>query len=199
DLFLIQQRQREILSLLHREGYFPLTSKRILEIGCASGGVLREFLSYGATPYLLHGAELEPCRIANAKAVTPHLPLISADGRSLPYPDSCFDMVMQFTVFSSILNEDIKRAIADEMRRVLRPGGLILWYDFWLNPINPEARGISLAEIRRLFPGCRISFRRLSLAAPLARRLAPYSWLACYLLDRLRIFNTHYLAVIRPE
>jgi SAM-dependent methyltransferase len=199
DLFLIQQRQRELLALLRREGCFPLAGKRILEIGCGSGGVLREFLSFGAVPSLLHGVELLGWRIIEAKATTPHVPLVNADGRYLPYPNARFDVVIQFTVFSSILNNEVRSAIAGEMRRVLRPDGMILWYDFWLNPTNPQTRGIRPAEIRALFPGFRFTFRRITLAPPIARRLAPYSWLICYLMERLRVFNTHYLAVIRPE
>lgn len=199
DLFLIQQRQRELLALLRRVGCYPLVGKRILEIGCGSGGVLREFLSYGSTPSLLHGIELLPWRVTEAKAAAPHLPLINADGRDLPYPDACFDLVMQFTVFSSILNNDVRREIAGEMRRVLRPSGFILWYDFWLNPTNPQTRGIRPSEIRTFFPDCQYLFRKVTLAPPLTRRVASLSWLACYLLERLRIFNTHYLAVIRPQ
>jgi ubiquinone/menaquinone biosynthesis C-methylase UbiE len=199
QLFLIQQRQRALLALLRREGFAPLASKRILELGCGSGGVLRELLWYGATPATLHGAELLDWRLAEARRATPHLPLVNADGQHLPYRDTCFDLVAQFTVFSSILDEQIKRRVAAEMRRVLRPGGLILWYDFWTNPLNPQTRGLRKAEIRALFPGCQFVFQRITLAAPLARWFGPYSWLACYLLERLRLFNTHYLVAIRPQ
>ncbi len=199
DLFMIHQRQRELLASLRREGFFPIKNKRILEVGSASGGVLREFLLFGATPDLLHGLEYVAWRTKKAKFAMPNLPLVNADGRYMPYTDACFDMVMQFTAISSILNDDVRRAIAAEMRRVVRPDGLIMWYDFWLNPTNPQTRGVRRDEIRALFPGCRYSFRRITLAPPIARRLAPYSWQVCLLLERLRIFNTHYLAVIRPK
>ena len=199
DLFMIQQRQRDLLALIKREGLFPLSDKRILEIGCAAGGVLLEFLSFGATPGFLHGVEMLPWHIKTAQSVTPHLPLVKADGRYLPFPDGCFDIVMQFTVFSSILSNDVRRAVADEMRRVLSPNGMILWYDCWINPINPQTRGIRQSEIRELFPGCKYSLRRITLAPPLVRLLAPYSWVACCLLERLRVFNSHYLAGIKPQ
>ncbi|MBI1760305.1 MAG: class I SAM-dependent methyltransferase [Acidobacteria bacterium] len=199
QLFMIQQRQRAQLALLARAGWASLAHKRILEIGCGAGGVLHEFLWLGATPSLLHGAELLEWRLAEAKAATPHLPLVLADGQQLPYADASFDLVAQYTVFSSILDTQVRQAIAAEMRRVLRPGGLILWYDFWTNPLNPQTRGIRKAEIRALFPHCQFSFKCLTLASPLVCRLAPYSWLACHLLERLRVFNTHYLVAIRPR
>jgi hypothetical protein len=80
----------------------------------------------------------------------------------------------------------------------VRPDGLVLWYDFRFNPTNRQTRGVPAAEIRRLFPNCRIAIERLTLAPPLARWLAPVSPLTCGLLERLRIFNTHCLAAIRP-
>lgn len=199
QLFMIQQRQRALLALLRREGFSSLANKRILEVGCGSGGVLREFLWYGATPTLLHGAELLEWRVAEAKAATPHLPLSLADGQHLPYADASFDLVAQFTVFSSILDQQVKATIAAEMRRIVKPNGLILWYDFWTNPLNPQTRGVRKTEIRALFPHCQFRFQRITLASPLARWLGPSSWLACYLLESLRAFNTHYLAAIRPQ
>jgi hypothetical protein len=39
----------------------------------------------------------------------------------------------------------------------------------------------------------------VSLVPPLSRLLAPYSWLACYALERLRLFNTHYLGTIQKN
>ena len=84
------------------------------------------------------------------------------------------------------------------MLRALRPGGLILSYDFWLNPTNKQTRGLRPKEIRRLFPNCACEFHKITLAPPIARRLAPLSWGLCYLLESLKIFNTHYLAAIRP-
>ena len=198
NLFIVQQRQRAVLALLRREGFYPLAKRRILEVGCGAGGVLREFLSFGADPQQLHGVDLLGWRVAEAKALSPHLPLACADGQDLPYPDGCFDLVLQYTVFTSILDDTVKRNIAREMRRVLKPDGLILWYDYWLNPTNPNAKGIRPAEIRVLFPGCRSSFHRITLAPPITRRLASRCWLACYMLERLRIFNTHYLVAIRP-
>jgi hypothetical protein len=84
------------------------------------------------------------------------------------------------------------------MLRVLRPSGLILWYDFWLNPVNPQTRGIRPAEIKRLFPNCRYEFHRITLAPPIARRLVPISWGLCLFLEGLKIFNSHYLVAIRP-
>ena len=55
---------------------------------------------------------------------------------------ACFD-------FRTIVE---RLAMAEEMVRVLRkPDGLIVWYDFWLNPTNKQTRGIRPTEIKKLF------------------------------------------------
>jgi hypothetical protein len=85
-----------------------------------------------------------------------------------------------------------------EAEHVLKPGGLILSYDFWLNPTNKQTRGLRMSEIRASFPNCQIDSRKITLAPPIARRLIPVSWLLSAFLEKLTIFNTHYLVAIRP-
>jgi SAM-dependent methyltransferase len=196
-LFIWQGRQRAVLALLKQHGFELLSRYPILEVGCGRGGVLHELLGYGASPAQLFGCDLLFDRLRDAHQASQHLLLACADGQSLPYPGAAFSLILQFTVFSSILDDQIKKHVAQEMLRVLSPGGLILWYDFWLNPLNPHTRGIRPSEIRELFPGCQCQFRRITLAPPLARRLAPLSWQGCALLEKLKILNTHYLAAIR--
>jgi ubiquinone/menaquinone biosynthesis C-methylase UbiE len=198
QLFTIQQRQRAMLKCLRRNGFYPLKRRRILEVGCGSGGVLLETLSFGAAAANLHGAELLFERVQMAHQTLGNLPLTNADGQNLPYAAHSFDLSMQLTVFSSILDDEVKRNIAQEMLRVTRPRGMILWYDFWLNPSNSQTRGIRPAEIRCLFPNCHFQFERITLAPPLARRIVPLSWGLALFLESLRILNTHYLVAIQP-
>jgi hypothetical protein len=56
---------------------------------------------------------------------------------------------------------------------------------------------VGAAEIRRLFPGCRITLKKVTLAPPIARRLVPMSWLTALAMEQLTIFNTHYLGLIQ--
>jgi len=199
-LFLVQQRQRAALKILCRQGFYPLDERRVLEIGCGEGGVLLELLTYGAAHGRLHGADLLLERVRRGRTRLPHVALTCADGQSLPYAAGVFDLVVQYTVFSSILDDDVRAHLAREILRVLRrPSGMILWYDFWLNPVNEHTRGIRPAEVRRLFPDCRFKFVRTTLAPPLTRRLIRLGWGMCYLLERLGLFNTHYLVSIVPS
>jgi len=168
--------------------------------------VLTEYLGFGASPENLFGVDLLFDRLLHAHHRLPGSGFSNADGQSLPYASNTFDLVLQYTAISSILDPGIRRNICADMLRVLRnpdpasgkPGGMILWYDFWLNPVNPQTRGIRPAEIKRLFPNCSYEFHRITLAPPIARRIVPLSWMLALFLENLKIFNTHYLVAIRP-
>jgi hypothetical protein len=67
--------------------------------------------------------------------------------------------------------------------------------DFWVSTL--DVKGIGKKEIISLFPNCKFDFNKITLAPPIARIIAPYSYLVCYLLEKLKIFNTHYLVVIK--
>jgi ubiquinone/menaquinone biosynthesis C-methylase UbiE len=198
-LFTIQQRQRAVIDLLRHCGLQSFAGRRLLEVGCGRGSVLYDLMWHELRPHQLHGLDLLPERLQEALARFPGLPLVCGDGQYLPYKSGSFDMVLQYTVFSSILDAQIKASLAHEMLRVVRkPGGLILWYDFWLNPTNPHTRGIGKPEIKGLFPGCQFTFRRITLAPPLTRKLVPLSWTLSVALEKLWFLNTHYLVAITP-
>jgi ubiquinone/menaquinone biosynthesis C-methylase UbiE len=197
--FILHSRQRATMQLLNAGGFNSLESLTILEVGCGRGGVLQEFLSNGANLKHLNGTDLLFHRLTDTHESILELPLTCANGGDLPYTSNCFDLVLQFTVFSSILEARMKIHVAKEMLRVLRKHqGAILWYDFWLNPTNKQTRGIRPKEIRNLFPGCSFTFRKITLAPPIARRIVPLSWNLAAVLEKIKLFNSHYLALIKP-
>lgn len=183
--------------VLQKNGYSDLSNLHILEMGCGGGGVLTEYLGFGASPENLHGVDLLFERLLHAHHRLPGSGFANADGQSLPYSSQTFDLVLQYTAISSILDPDIRLNICADLLRVLKPGGMILSYDFWLNPTNPQTRGIRPAEIRRLFPNCRFRFHKITLAPPITRALAPITWGLCLFIENLKLFNTHYLVEIK--
>jgi ubiquinone/menaquinone biosynthesis C-methylase UbiE len=195
----MQERERKVLTLLKREGFSSLEKKKILEIGCGNGHWLREFIKWGAQPNNITGLDLLPDRVSEARKRCPAQVRIECrNAAAAELPDAAFDLVLQSTAFTSILDSEMKRGVAAEMLRVLHPNGIILWYDFHVsNPRNPDVGGIKAREICRLFPTCRVKLQRVTLAPPLRRAIAPYSWSLCYVLSKLPWLCTHYLAVIR--
>ena len=199
NLFAVHQRQRIILTTLKKNGFNDNPGLSLLEMGCGGGGVLIEYLGFGAFPEKLYGVDLLFDRLLYAHQRLPCSGFSNADGQSLPFPYGTFDLVIQSTALSSILDIDVRRKICTDMLRVLKPDGMILFYDFWMNPTNPQTRGIRPAEIRRLFPNCTFEFHKITLAPPLARRIVPISWMLAFFLENLKIFNTHYLVTIRRK
>ena len=65
-LFMVQEREQRFLTLLSHYGCVPLDSKTILEVGCGSGDLLRDFIKWGARPKNITGIELVPERVAEA-------------------------------------------------------------------------------------------------------------------------------------
>jgi ubiquinone/menaquinone biosynthesis C-methylase UbiE len=198
-LFMVQQLERRVLAALRRHDMDSLSEKKILEVGCGNGYWLREFIKWGAGPDNLIGVDLLAERVAQARRLSPAgTTFKTGNAARLDLADNSFDIVLQATVFTSIRDLAVKQKVAAEMLRVLKHRGVLLWYDFHVdNPRNPDVRGIKSWEIRKLFPGCRITLERIILAPPLLRRLAPYCWSGCYLLSAIPWLCTHYLGTIQ--
>lgn len=197
-LFMLQERERATLALLGRHGLLPLAGRRLLEVGCGAGQWLRDLVRWGAEPWAVHGMDLLGDRLSEARAsCAPAVALSQASGAELPYAPDHFDLVLQSTVFTSILDSAVRVAVAAEMLRVLRPGGAVLWYDYYFdNPRNPDVRRVGRGELNALFPGCRMALQRVTLAPPLTRLLAPHAWTLCEAISRLPWLRTHYLGLI---
>ena len=196
NIFITQERDRAIAQMLAQHVRREWADCWILDVGCGRGNELSKFMGYGAAARNLFGIDLLGDRVREARAKYSDLQFSCGNAATLPYPDGVFDLVFQFTVFTSILDDALRRRIASEMLRVLDRRGVILWYDYRLNPTNPQTRGIEKSEIKTLFPNCEYHFRRVTLAPPLARLVAPHSWFACELLNQLFFLRTHWLAVI---
>ena len=145
-------------------------------------------IKWGARSENLFGVEKIYWRESIAERVTEATQLCPRDvhivqdnAAKLRVPDETFDVVLQSTVFTSVLDPETKHQMAAEMCRVLKRDGLILWYDYHMNnPKHPDVKGVKIREIQALFPHCEIRLERITLAPPIARRVASYSWLLCY-------------------
>jgi hypothetical protein len=85
----------------------------------------------------------------------------------------------------------MRKRIAQEIMRVLAPGGALVWYDFaYNNPSNTSVRKVSRREIRHLFPKLQGRIVTVTLAPPLARFVVPRSWLLATTLEALPILRT---------
>ena len=138
-----------------------IKGKSVLEIGCASGKDAVDYCRYAGS-YI--GVDISDEAIANCES----LGLKSAsfrcvDGHILPVPDDSLDGV----IVSSLLHHMDLITVFDEIRRVLKPGGVLCFREpLGVNPIftlyravTPSARTVDerpftradLALMRRYF------------------------------------------------
>ena len=170
---MLHERQRAMLQLFAHSASNTtgLAEWRVTEVGCGSGGNLLELLRLGLSPEHLTGLELLPERHAQARRVLPQATQVwLGDACQAPVEPGSQDLVLAFTVFSSLLDDAFQQRLADAMWRWVKPGGAVLWYDFVVdNPRNPDVRGVPLGRVRQLFPQARLDVCRVTLAPPLAR------------------------------
>jgi len=191
--FTVQEREALYERLL-RARFGDPARLRVLEIGAGKGANIPFFLKLGIPASNITANELLSDRFEELKKNFPEVNGAPGDALQLPHNET-FDVVFQSTVFTSILDESFRAALAKKMLEMTRPGGIVLWYDFrFNNPSNPDVKKVTKAEVRRLFSSAReIHFYRVTLAPPISRRIGGLRGLVNSLFPFLR---THLVAEI---
>jgi SAM-dependent methyltransferase len=150
--------------LVDFDGY---CGKHVLDVGCGAGTDLVRFAKGGA---LVSGVDLASSAIAlateNLAQQGFQADLREADGEALPFDDNAFDLVFAHGVVQYTAHD---RALVDECRRVLKPGGTAVFQVYnrvsWLNGLSkvmkvplehedaPVLKRYSAGEFRRLLTG----------------------------------------------
>jgi SAM-dependent methyltransferase len=132
---------------------------RALELGAGNG---RNFAHYPAEVEAVVAVEPEPylrerAREAAARAATP-VEVVDATDDPLPFDDDSFDVAVASLVLCSV--PDQQRALG-ELRRVLRPGGELRFYEHVVPERSRLARLFRLADDSGVWPklgaGCHCS------------------------------------------
>jgi glycosyltransferase involved in cell wall biosynthesis/SAM-dependent methyltransferase len=193
-----QQMERGLVRALAREGIESLSDLRILDVGSGGGRLLLQLLALGARASTLCGVDLQMDRVREGRTRCPSLPLLAGDGRRLPFADATFDITLQCTMLSSVLDDTVRLDLAKDMERVTRPGGSIVWYDMRMTrPDNPDVRPVGVSEAKRFHPLATVSSRVVTLNPLLSRRAAPTSWLLAEILAAVPWLCGHRVTVIR--
>ena len=124
-----------LLALVDFNAY---AGRRVLDVGCGTGVDLVRFVRGGA---VATGVDLADAAIAlareNLRQQSIAASLCVGDGERLPFPDNTFDFVYAHGVVQYTAGD---RALVDECRRVLRPGGTAFFQVYnrlsWLNALS---------------------------------------------------------------
>jgi ubiquinone/menaquinone biosynthesis C-methylase UbiE len=143
----------EAINLLN----IDLEDKFILDVGCGDGNWLRMLIELGANPQSLTGIDLSEQRLKDAKDKNALINYIHNQQPSLSCLSLSHDIVMQTVVFSSILDQDLVQHLAQEMERVLKNNGYIIWLDN-KKAFPPRLAGYSQEKVLQLFPNFKLVY-----------------------------------------
>lgn len=160
---------------------------RILDVGCGKGIGLGRFVRLGFPPDNLYGIDLLPELIDAARAAHPTAHFACDDASHMSFESATFDLVTESTMFVQVTDPGLADRIAQEMRRVTKPGGYLLLIDWrYGKPRNPHYLAVSPTRIRSLFPDCTVVTRSgAALVPPVGRRLSRYAPWAYFPIQRL--------------
>ncbi|MEO8469360.1 MAG: class I SAM-dependent methyltransferase [Chloroflexota bacterium] len=123
----------------------------LVDVGCGGGLDIEWWRREGWPTDRLAGIDLNEERVAAARARNPGVDLRLGTGPILPFAEGAFDVATASTVFSSIPSVDSRRTLFGEMSRIVRPGGLLIVYDFVIrNPRNPDVVAMTRARLTEL-------------------------------------------------
>lgn len=116
---------------LDRLGQHLSPNSRILDLGCGYGRVLGSLFEHGYRNLI--GFDPAPAMIDLARARFPGIEFEELKAPPhLSLPDASVDGTILFSVLTCVPTDEGQRAIVDETRRVLRPGGLLYISDLGL-------------------------------------------------------------------
>jgi SAM-dependent methyltransferase len=107
------------------------TGARILDYGCGYGRMTAELRAAG---WRAVGVDFSAGMIERGRRAHPALDLRQIGGLPLAEPDGAFDAAVLFAVLTCIPADAGQCALVAELRRLIRPGGLLYISDYLLQP-----------------------------------------------------------------
>ena len=130
--FFLEAKAQHLLRLVRRHIGDP-GAARVLDVGCGIGVMHRFLGGFGA----LNGVDVSAASIERARGENPAVEYAVADVTAMPYGDGAFDVAFASGLLHHLPLEQRDAALA-EVRRVVRPGGLVVAFEH--NPLNPLTR-----------------------------------------------------------
>lgn len=119
----------------------PLRGRRVLDLGCGKGRFARRLAEGGAE---VVGIDLSAAMLAEAED---GFGRVRGSARRLPFAAATFDAVIAVEVFEHLAAID---AVLNEVRRVLRPGGIVAIVDKNAGALNADRPWLPSALVKRI-------------------------------------------------
>lgn len=141
---------RRISELLEAAGHPLGEARSVLDFGCGPGRVIGSMADLNPQASY-SGSDIDAEAIAWCRGAMGDVADFQANGAKppLPFPDQAFDLIYSISIFTH-LPEDLQHLWLAELRRVLKPGGILL-----TTTLNPEGydlpQDIRAAGVKRGF------------------------------------------------
>ncbi len=132
---------------------YAFDAKKILDIGCGTGALIKELQAEDKEIYGVDMSEtaLNFCKKQGVKN------LFQAQATNLPFEDKSFSAILLLDVLEHIENED---KVMTEIKRVLKPGGVVIIFApcfkfLWSNQdeISQHYRRYTMSQLKELTKG----------------------------------------------
>ena len=198
DRFIKKERDKEIYQFLINNKSFSKKNE-ILDFGCGEGFIMKQLVGWGADQKQLIGVDTSEERIKKAKSRFESLRFLHINDK-IPFSDDKFTIIVVSTVFSSIIGKSERVFWAQEIDRVLKKGGAIIFYDMKMNnPFNFKTKKISKNELKHLFKNYSIKTKTITVLPQLSRIISFFSPKIYPFLTKLSFLHTHYISELIRE
>ena len=120
-----------------------IKNKVVLDLGCGTGKFMKKFYKEALKYYGLDLSN-EQLKIAKNKVKSNNVQFICCSAENIPLPENSIDVIISTWVLGTILEEDRRNKVLNEMKRVLKSDGSIYLVE---NDIGGE-----FEEIRNRYP-----------------------------------------------
>ena len=200
NYYIVSSREKIFIKSLLNNFGTDFSDLKVLDLGFGAGNDIFTLIKAGFKTENISGVEVIEERFNRLKNILPETSLKLNTGFNIPFPDNSFDLIVQSTVFSSILNQNSRKELADEMIRVLKPGGKIFFYDLkYPNPWNKNVLKIDHKELDILFSSHHRESISVTLNPVIVRKIAKHSIILCEILEQIPVFCSHYYTVITKK